>query len=106
MRLNLSPDESGHYEPVKLYHYPPQANLDRMYILTYTIIASRSVCAIAGIGSTAQQGADTRLNWNPSSGNARMTRYQLAKLVQWAGTLRTRKRMQKVVYLLQLAGCP
>ena len=30
----------------------------------------------------------------------RMTRYQLAKIVDWAGTLDTRKRMQKVVYLL------
>jgi uncharacterized protein YwgA len=35
-----------------------------------------------------------------------MNRYQLAKIVGWAGTLRTRKRMQKVVYLLQAAGCP
>ncbi len=35
-----------------------------------------------------------------------MTRYQLAKLVEWAGTLRSRKRLQKVVYLLQAAGCP
>src|SRR5437879_386912 len=35
-----------------------------------------------------------------------MTRYQLAKLVQWAGTLRTRKKLQKVVYLLKQAGCP
>src|SRR5262249_44432124 len=35
-----------------------------------------------------------------------MTRYQLAKLVQWAGTLRTRKRLQKGAYLLQAAGCP
>jgi uncharacterized protein YwgA len=35
-----------------------------------------------------------------------MERYQLAKLVEWAGTLRTRKRMQKLVYLLQAAGCP
>ncbi len=35
-----------------------------------------------------------------------MTRYQLAKIVDWAGTLRTRKRMQKVVYLLQVKGCP
>lgn len=26
--------------------------------------------------------------------------------MQWAGTLRARKRMQKVVYLLQAAGCP
>ena len=35
-----------------------------------------------------------------------MTRYQLAKLVQWAGTLNSRKRLQKVVYMLQAAGCP
>lgn len=35
-----------------------------------------------------------------------MNRYQLAKIVDWAGTLETRKRMQKVVYLLQVAGCP
>jgi hypothetical protein len=35
-----------------------------------------------------------------------MDRYQLAKIVGWAGTLHSRKRMQKVVYLLQQAGCP
>jgi uncharacterized protein YwgA len=35
-----------------------------------------------------------------------VTKYQLAKLVHWAGTLETRKRMQKVAYLLQSAGCP
>lgn len=35
-----------------------------------------------------------------------MTRYQLVKLVEWAGTLRSRKRLQKVVFLLQAAGCP
>jgi hypothetical protein len=35
-----------------------------------------------------------------------MTRYQLAKLVDWAGTLRNRKRLQKVVFLLQASGCP
>jgi hypothetical protein len=35
-----------------------------------------------------------------------MTKYQIAKLVQWGGTVRSRKRMQKVVYLLQFAGCP
>jgi uncharacterized protein len=34
-----------------------------------------------------------------------MTRYQLAKLVQWAGTLNSRKRLQKVVFMLQAAGC-
>ena len=35
-----------------------------------------------------------------------MNAYQLAKLVEWAGTLQTRKRLQKVVYLLQAGGCP
>lgn len=35
-----------------------------------------------------------------------MNRYQLAKIVEWADTLETRKRMQKIVYLLQVAGCP
>jgi uncharacterized protein YwgA len=36
-----------------------------------------------------------------------MDRYQLAEIVDWAGDkLRTRKRLQKVVYLLQAAGCP
>ena len=35
-----------------------------------------------------------------------MTRYQLAKLVQWAGILRTRKRLQKTVYLMKRAGAP
>jgi uncharacterized protein len=35
-----------------------------------------------------------------------MERYQLAKIVDWAGTLHSRKRMQKLVYLLQVAGCP
>jgi len=35
-----------------------------------------------------------------------MTRYQLAKLIEWAGVLKTRKRLQKVVYLLQANGCP
>lgn len=35
-----------------------------------------------------------------------MTKYQLAKLMYWAGNLETRKRMQKVVYLLQAGGCP
>jgi uncharacterized protein YwgA len=35
-----------------------------------------------------------------------MTRYQLAKLVQWAGTLEGRKRLQKVVFLLKAAGYP
>lgn len=35
-----------------------------------------------------------------------MTKYQLAKLVEWAENhLKTRKRLQKVVYLLQAAGC-
>jgi uncharacterized protein len=35
-----------------------------------------------------------------------MTRYQLAKLISWAGTLSSRKRMQKVVCMLQAAGFP
>jgi uncharacterized protein YwgA len=35
-----------------------------------------------------------------------MTKYQLAKLVQCVGGLDTRKRVQKIVYLLQAAGCP
>lgn len=35
-----------------------------------------------------------------------MTRYQLAKIVDWAGTLHSRKRMQKVAFLLQTKGCP
>lgn len=35
-----------------------------------------------------------------------MNKYQMAKLIQWAETLRTRKRLQKVVYLLDSAGCP
>lgn len=35
-----------------------------------------------------------------------MNRYQLAKIVEWAGTLETRKRMQKVIYLLQVMGGP
>ena len=34
-----------------------------------------------------------------------MTRYQLAKLVSWAETVKGRKRLQKVVFLLQAAGC-
>jgi hypothetical protein len=39
-------------------------------------------------------------------GGLAMTRYQLAKLVDWAGTLHNRKRLQKVVFLLQAARCP
>jgi uncharacterized protein YwgA len=35
-----------------------------------------------------------------------MTRYQLGKLVEWAGTFHSRKRMQKIIFLLQAAGCP
>jgi uncharacterized protein YwgA len=30
----------------------------------------------------------------------------LAKLISWAGTLHSRKKMQKVVFMLQAAGCP
>jgi uncharacterized protein YwgA len=32
--------------------------------------------------------------------------YQLAKVVEWAGTFRSRKRMQKLIFMLQAAGCP
>jgi uncharacterized protein len=35
-----------------------------------------------------------------------MTRYQLAKLISWAGTLHSRKRLQKLVVMLQAAGAP
>jgi uncharacterized protein len=35
-----------------------------------------------------------------------MTRYHLAKIVDWAGSLQSRKRMQKVAYLLQIKGLP
>jgi uncharacterized protein len=37
-----------------------------------------------------------------------MDKYALAKLVQWAGEggIQGRKRLQKVVYFLQHAGCP
>jgi uncharacterized protein YwgA len=38
-------------------------------------------------------------------GGNTVKRYDLAKLISWAGTLDTRKRLQKVVYLLQSAGC-
>lgn len=34
-----------------------------------------------------------------------MQPYHLAKLVEWAGILNSRKRLQKVVYLLQASGC-
>jgi uncharacterized protein YwgA len=34
-----------------------------------------------------------------------MERYHIGKLVQWAGTLNSRKRLQKVAYLLEAAGC-
>jgi len=35
-----------------------------------------------------------------------MIRYQLAKLVEWAGTLDSHKRLQKVLFLLQASGYP
>lgn len=35
-----------------------------------------------------------------------MNRYRLAKLTAWAEVLQARKRLQKVVFLLQAAGCP
>ncbi len=34
-----------------------------------------------------------------------MNRLELATLVEWAGEIKTRKRLQKVVYMLQAAGC-
>jgi uncharacterized protein YwgA len=42
-----------------------------------------------------------------SSGGAAMQPYHLAKIIEWspAGKLRSRKRMQKIIYLLQSAGC-
>lgn len=33
-----------------------------------------------------------------------MTKYQLAKLFDWTGEIDTRKRLQKIVYMLQAAG--
>jgi uncharacterized protein YwgA len=35
-----------------------------------------------------------------------VNRYHLAKLIEIAGQIDTRKRMQKIVFLLQAAGCP
>lgn len=35
-----------------------------------------------------------------------MERYQLAKVVDWAGTVDARKRLQKVVYILKVLRCP
>lgn len=35
-----------------------------------------------------------------------MERYQLARIVEWAGTVDARKRLQKVVYILKVLGCP
>jgi hypothetical protein len=35
-----------------------------------------------------------------------VTALQLATLIRWAGTVRSRKRMQKVCLLLQANGCP
>lgn len=34
-----------------------------------------------------------------------MTRYQLAKLIQWAGKTRAHKQLQKAMFLLQESGC-
>ena len=34
-----------------------------------------------------------------------MNRFQMATLVGWAGQLHTRKRLQKIVFLLQAGGC-
>ena len=35
-----------------------------------------------------------------------MTRLELAKLVEWSGTVQGRKRLQKLVFLLRSAGAP
>lgn len=35
-----------------------------------------------------------------------MTKYQLAKLILLSGGIKSRKRIQKTVHLLQAAGCP
>jgi uncharacterized protein len=59
-----------------------------------------------GSVSSAQTGRGTELTRLAASGRLLMERYQLAKIVDWAGTLDTRKRMQKLVYLLKVAGCP
>jgi uncharacterized protein YwgA len=59
------------------------------------------LCVLATSGTAGQNTAD----WE-EPGGLRMTRYQLVKLVEWAGTLNSRKRLQKVVFLLQAAGCP
>ena len=40
------------------------------------------------------------------AGRLRINRYQLAKIVQWIGKFRSRKRMQKLIFMLQAAGCP
>ncbi len=35
-----------------------------------------------------------------------MERYQLARIIGWMGLFQSRKRMQKLIFLLQAAGCP
>lgn len=52
--------------------------------------------------------------WPPGRGDVRvikrwsrreqMNKYHLAKLIEMAGSIKTRKRVQKVAYLLQIAG--
>lgn len=34
-----------------------------------------------------------------------MTKYQLVKLIQWAKKIKARKRLHKIVFLLQKSGC-
>ena len=46
------------------------------------------------------------VGFTTSSEGLRMNRYQLAKIVDWVGTFRSRKRMQKLSFTLQAAGCP
>lgn len=58
-------------------------------------------CRVACVGL---QGV-TGLTGMQMEGTA-MNRYQLAKLTGWAEVLQARKRLQKVVFLLQTAGCP
>ncbi len=55
--------------------------------------------------STIAFGKDEKLL---SNGSATMNRLQLATLLSWAGDsgLQGRKRLQKVVFFLQQAGCP
>ena len=72
-----------------------------LVILTYLSHVTYTLAYPGGIGSRSDILPPPGASWRD-----RMNRYQLAKIVEWAGTLHSRKRMQKVVYLLQVAGCP